>query len=82
MLVSYSSDIVNIKYTCSTSTRPGSISVGISSYQLCYESARTTHKDFRNGHSDFETFVDGLDEDDKSLPGSHHTVNVKSQDLD
>ena len=25
--------------------------------------------DFRNGHSDFETIVDGLDEDDKSLPG-------------
>ena len=38
--------------------------------------------DFRNGHSDFETIVDGLDEDDKSLPGSHHTVNMKSQDLD
>ena len=38
--------------------------------------------DFRNGHSDFETIVDGLYGDDKSLPGSHHTVNMKSQDLD
>ena len=38
--------------------------------------------DFRNGHSDYETIVDGLDEDDKSLPGSHHTVNMKSLDLD
>ena len=44
--------------------------------------AKVGLNDFRNGHSDFETIVDGLYGDDKSLPGSHHTVNMKSQDLD